>query len=129
MRTTAEIEARIAELEAANHAAPHNVGEIRARRLEISQLKSQLRARHAMTPGELHNQIAAELVSTIIREPVACGGKMSDSLVLLETVIFGVVLFGVKFGGDETVLNSVVDNVKRRLAEHRFAQASVVGRA
>jgi hypothetical protein len=71
------------------------------------------------TQHEIHNQIAGPIVASIVRPVIEAGGKMTDVLVVLESVILGVMLFGVKTGGDEKVLDEVVLHVKERLSALR----------
>lgn len=78
---------------------------------------------------EIHNRLAGQIVASIVRPPLEAGGEFSAVLVLLESVIFGVVLAGVKLGGDEIILDEVVAAVKRRLAEHRLSNINTAGTA
>ncbi|HVG51617.1 MAG TPA: hypothetical protein VM867_08295 [Xanthobacteraceae bacterium] len=75
-----------------------------------------------MTPSQIHNRDAAEIVKTIILPTMLeAGGDFTDVLVLLESVMTGVVLFGVRAGGDDRVIETLCDHVKKRVAEHRLA--------
>jgi hypothetical protein len=69
--------------------------------------------------SDLHNELVGKIVAQIVKPPLEAGGGVTDVLVLLESVILGIVLMVVKLGGDEIVLDHVVDAVKRRLAEAR----------
>lgn len=79
--------------------------------------------------SELHNRLAGQIVAAIVKPPLEAGGSYTDVLVLLESVILGVVLTGVKLGGDETVLDEVMLHVKERLAEQRLGGIEPAGRA
>jgi hypothetical protein len=81
------------------------------------------------TQSEIHNRIAPEIVKSIVRPPLDAGGSMTDLLILLESVILGVVLMGVKLGGDDKVLDLVVERVKERLAEQRLGKIETSGSA
>ena len=72
-----------------------------------------------MTPGEIHNRDAARIVDQIIRPTLESGGSFLSVLVLLESVITGVMLFGVKDGGDDPVLAMLMQHVKDRLTAIR----------
>lgn len=79
--------------------------------------------------GNLHNKLAGEIIATIVRPPIEAGGGMIDVLILLESVILGVMLIGVRMGGDEIVLDEVVARVKERLAELRLGDVPPAGNA
>lgn len=81
------------------------------------------------TQHEIHNEMAGKIVAQIVKPPLEAGGEFTDVLVLLESVILGVLLMAVKLGGDEKVLDLVVENVKRRLAEQRLTNINTAGNA
>lgn len=70
--------------------------------------------------AELHNRLAGQIVASIVRPPIQAGGSHTDVLVLMESVVVGVMLTCAKLGGDEIVLDVVVDGIKQRLAEARL---------
>ena len=76
-----------------------------------------------MTPNEIHNRDVGGIVKAIIKPTLDAGGDMSSVLVLLESVIVGVLLFAAKVGGDEPVLETLMEGVKTRLAEQRDKNA------
>lgn len=82
-----------------------------------------------MSQRELHNRLAGEIVKSIVKPPLEAGGTMIDVMVLLESVVVGVVLAGVKLGGDEKVLDKLVEGAKQRLAEMRLGGAPTGGAA
>lgn len=67
----------------------------------------------------LHNELAPKIMSMMV-EPLRQGGGMTDVLVLLESVVVGTILAAAKLGGDEIVLDTMIDAVKMRLAEIRL---------
>jgi len=67
-----------------------------------------------MTPEE-HNERAVKIADDIIRPTLEAGGNFLSVLVLLESVITGVLLFGVKDGGDRAVLDLLFKHVLKRL--------------
>ena len=81
------------------------------------------------TQSELHDRLAGLIVASIVAPPLEAGGKFADCLVLLESVIVGVLLAGVKLGGDEIVFDAVMDRVKQRLAERRLKDIKTEGRS
>lgn len=78
---------------------------------------------------EIHNRMAGQIVASIVKPPLEAGGSFTSVLVLLESVILGVMLVGVKLGGDEKVLDEVVKHVKERLAEQRLGKIDTAGSA
>lgn len=82
-----------------------------------------------MTQSELHNHLAGSIVASIVKPPLEAGGQFTDVLVLLESVVVGVILMGVKLGGDEKVLDTMVAAVKARLAEQRLSGIDTAGSA
>lgn len=79
--------------------------------------------------AELHNELAGQIVASIVKPPLETGGDMTDVLILLESVIMGVMLMTAKLGGDEILLDVVVERVKARLAEKRLGGIETAGRA
>ena len=80
------------------------------------------------TQADLHNRLAGQIVASIVKPPLETGGTETDVLVLLESVIVGTVLAIVKLGGDEKVLDVVVDRARERLAEIRLGSIETRGR-
>jgi hypothetical protein len=81
--------------------------------------------RKALT--EAHNKAAGAIVKQIVRPTLEAGGEFTDVLVLLESVVVGVVLMAVKLGGDEIVLDKVIEGAKARLAEIRLGGIETKG--
>lgn len=82
-----------------------------------------------MTPHQVHNQVAGDIVRQIVKPTLEAGGEMTDVLVLLESVVLGVMFVAVKLGGDEVVLDKLVEGVKRRMAEQRLGPIETKGSA
>lgn len=82
-----------------------------------------------MTPHQIHNQAAGEIVKQIVKPTLEAGGEFTDVLVLLESVILGVMCVAVKLGGDEIVLDQVMAGVKQRMAELRLGDIETEGSA
>jgi hypothetical protein len=78
---------------------------------------------------ELHNRIVGDIVRSIVKPPIEAGGSHVDVLILLESVVVGVCAFAVKMGGDEKVLDVVIDGARGRLAEMRLGSAKPEGSA
>jgi hypothetical protein len=85
--------------------------------------------RDAATASDLHNIIAGRIVASIVRPVIGKGGDIPQVLTLLESVIVGVILFGVKLGGDGRVLDTMMENVRARLAEQRLTGIEPTGSA
>jgi hypothetical protein len=75
------------------------------------------------TQSELHNQIVGNIVRSIVKPPIEAGGSFKDVLVVLESVVAGVLLAGIKLGGDKPVLEVFMKNVADRLADLRTGRA------
>ena len=74
-----------------------------------------------MTPiqSELHNRLAGQIIASIVKPPLEAGGSVTNVLILLESVIVGTVLACTTLGGEEIVLDKVVDRAKVRPAAIR----------
>lgn len=75
-----------------------------------------------------HNQLTNEFVQKIIRETLAAGGTYRDVMIVTESILLGAVLLCVRLGGDERVLDTMVEGVKARLAEARLTNLETAGR-
>lgn len=82
-----------------------------------------------MNVTEHHNKEAPRIVREIVHGPLQAGGDLKSVLVLLESVITGVCLATIKLGGDEPVLDKVMEGAKARLAEARLGNIKTGGRA
>lgn len=82
-----------------------------------------------VSQAEIHNRIAGDIVASIVKPPLEAGGQFTDVLIVLESVIVGVILMGVKLGGDEKVLDVVMERAKQRLAEQRLGGIHTEGHA
>lgn len=80
------------------------------------------------TQAELHNRLAGQIVSQVVGTPIAAGGRVSDVMVLTESVLVGVALACIKLGGDEKVLDLLFEQAKQRLAEARLRDLAPEGR-
>lgn len=76
---------------------------------------------------DLHNQLAGEIVKSIIKPVYAAGGGPTDVLVLTESVLICVALYIIKTGGDNLVLDLMVDRARERLAEIRLRDIETKG--
>jgi hypothetical protein len=77
---------------------------------------------------ELHNQKAGEIVRQIVVPMLSQGGDFVQVMVLLESVIAGVIMIGVKVTGDKIAVESLVNGVNARLAELRLHAVEPEGR-
>lgn len=78
---------------------------------------------------DLHNQLAAPLVKSIVKPVFDNGGREEDVLVLLESVASAVLLICTKEGSDEIVLQAFADGVRTRMATMRAMRKPVMGSA
>lgn len=83
--------------------------------------------------ADLHNRLVGEIVASIVKPPLEHGGDIKDIMVLLESVVAGVLLAAVKLGGDNIVLDVLIEGVKARateiLASKRLGSIDPAGRA
>jgi len=77
----------------------------------------------------IHNAMAPKIVRDVIRPTIEAGGDYTDVLVVLESVIVGTVLTATKLGGDETIIHTLFEGVRQRLAEARLAPIKTEGTA
>lgn len=77
----------------------------------------------------LHNDLAGKIIASIVKPVLDNGGQMTDVLILLESVVVGVSLVAIKFGGDEKVLDVVMERAKERLAAIRLGDVEPGGTA
>ncbi len=82
-----------------------------------------------MNQADLHNRLAASIVASIVEPPIEAGGRATDVLVLLESVIVGVLVVVARPGGDAVVIERVMEGVKSRLAAWRVAGRETAGSA
>lgn len=78
---------------------------------------------------ELHNRLAGQIVASIVKPVIESGGTPIQVMVLTESVLVGVALACIKLGGDEKVLDIMVDAARKRLAELRLKDIPTGGRA
>lgn len=84
-----------------------------------------------MTPEAktaLHNKLAGQIATEIVRPVITAGGDVADVMVLTESVIVGVALACITLGGDERVLDVMFERAKGRLAELRLKDIKTEGR-
>lgn len=67
--------------------------------------------------SDLHNRIVGEIVRSIVVPPLEAGGDYKSVLIVLESVVAGVLLAMVKLGGDNIVLDVLMEGVKARVEE------------
>jgi len=80
-----------------------------------------------MDATKLHNEMAGELVKAIVKPIINGGGTIPQVMVLTESVLVGVALACIRLGGDEKVLDTMVDAAKNRLAEIRLKDIETKG--
>lgn len=78
---------------------------------------------------DLHNQLAGKVVTLIVKPLLDNDGDTKDVLVLLESVVTGVILTITKLGGDEIVIDTLIEGIKARLAKDRLTNHETVGEA
>lgn len=81
------------------------------------------------TLTDIHNASAGAIVASIVKPTLEAGGEMTDVLVLLESVVCGVALLAIKLGGDEKVADTLLEGVKKRMADIRLRDIETKGSA
>jgi len=76
---------------------------------------------------ELHNRLAKKIIHEIVHEPIAAGGRMSDIMMLCESVLVGVMIECFQLGSDVKMLDIIVGRVKERLAKVRLEDIEIKG--
>jgi hypothetical protein len=77
-----------------------------------------------MTPSELHNKLAGEIVASIVKPVVESGGGRGDVLVLTESVVLGVLLAlqrleQAPFSHNDAYLRALASGLRTRLEAQR----------
>lgn len=70
--------------------------------------------------SDLHDQLAGQIVTSIVKPVLSSGGSTGDVLVLTESVLVGVALAVIRLGGDKRVLDHMFERAQVRLAEIRL---------
>ena len=98
----------------------------------VSALRASVRALEEANkptdPVENHNETVKQILMTLMSEPLR-GGGMQSVLTVLESVITGVVLTNVKYGGKAEVLDILYKSVKERVGQQVLADAPAAGNA
>jgi len=79
--------------------------------------------------AKLHNELAGQVVMSIVKPIMTSGGTTTDVMILTESVLVGVSLACIKLGGDERVLDLIFERARERLAELRLAPLKPEGNA
>ena len=98
----------------------------------VTALRASLRALEEANkptdPVENHNETVKQILMTLMSEPLR-GGGMQSVLTVLESVITGVVLTNVKYGGKAEVLDILYSAVKERIGQQVLADVPAAGNA
>jgi hypothetical protein len=76
-----------------------------------------------------HNALAGAVVRSIAQPILSSGGTTGEVMVATESVLVGISLLLVRMGGDDHVLDEMVDGARKRLAEARLRGAHTTGHA
>lgn len=76
-----------------------------------------------------HNHLTRQFTLNILGEALRAGATTEEVMVLMESCLMGAYLTLVKLGGDEKVLDVMVDGVRQRLAEHRLGDIKTEGQS
>jgi hypothetical protein len=76
-----------------------------------------------MTSSDSHNELTSQFLQTVVRQVLKDGGKYSDLMVILESLIMGVMLTNVKvFGLKPQVVSGLAEAAMQRAIERFSAQ-------
>jgi hypothetical protein len=78
--------------------------------------------------ADLHNAQVKKAYDLIVSDTLRAGGDATDILVMMESLLLGVIMTSVKLGGDEKILDTMVEGVKKRLAEKRLGDLPTAGK-
>lgn len=76
--------------------------------------------------SKLHNRLSQQILF-LLGEAIQQDMKVTEMLVIWESVTLGVVLATVKLGGDEAILDEMMKHVKERLALARLGNIETKG--
>lgn len=79
-----------------------------------------------MKTVDAHNEAVQRLVKEMW---VAANREPEALMVLCESLLVGVCMFTIKLGGDEAVLEVMMERARERLAELRLADLETEGRS
>ena len=79
-------------------------------------------------PIAAHNETVKDMLLVLMDEPLKSGG-MGNVLTVLESVVTGVVLTNVKYGGSDKVLDLLYEAVKKRIGQQALADSPAAGNA
>jgi hypothetical protein len=79
--------------------------------------------------ADLHNAQVKKAYDLIVSNTLRAGGDARDVLVITESLLLGVIMTSVKLGGDLKILDTMVEGVKKRLAEKRLGDLQPAGKA
>lgn len=85
--------------------------------------------RRSERAAELHNRLAPEIVASIVKPVTKSGGTVEEILLVTESVLVGITLYCVRLGGDEKVLDAIVNGARARLAAIRLGSIEPEGSA
>lgn len=76
-----------------------------------------------LTQVELHNQLAPEIVASIVRPVLVAGGDLTDVMVLTESVLVGVAQALARLGLGMDPIEAIAREATRRRDELRLLDA------
>lgn len=79
--------------------------------------------------AETHNELSLKFIMDILGDALKRGATPQEIMVLVESCVLGAYLALVKLGGDDKVLDVMVANIRRRLAEERLTSLQTEGKA
>lgn len=69
-----------------------------------------------MSLDKVHNEVAGAMLKTIVTKPIEAGGDLTDSIIILESLMLGVMLLADRKGWEVNALMEELDKrVKQRM--------------
>ena len=79
--------------------------------------------------SDAYNELSMGIGRSLVKGTFSHGGDTSDALVVLESVVVGTCLTLIKLGGDEAILEVMMQRARERMAEARLKDIQPEGTA
>lgn len=84
---------------------------------------------HRAVMSDAHNAAVGAALTALTKPILEAGGAGIDLVVATESLVVGVALLVIKLGGDEAVLDVMLQGARARLAELRLSDIETRGTA
>jgi hypothetical protein len=79
-----------------------------------------------MSLDKVHNEVAGEMLKKIVTKPIEAGGDLTDSVIILESLILGVMLLAARKGWE---VNALMEELDKRVKQRMVLAGPVQGNA